>query len=152
MFNKTKRKIVAAIMSVLVLLWAGTLGVIYSSSSHEMKRQNRQMLQTHGEMYELNQPPKEGLPDKPEKDREDKPEKDHDDKPEKNRDDKPKFGPGSPMFQLSSFYTVAVSFSGDVLEIRNEQQAVHTDEARRCWPSGSWTAGRKAAKRAACCF
>ena len=128
MFNKTKRKIVAAIMSVLVLLWAGTLGVIYGSSSYEMKKQNRQMLQTHGEMYELNQPPKEGLPDKPEKDREDKPEKDHDDKPEKNHDDKPKFGPGSPMFQLSSFYTVAVSFSGDVLEIRNEQQAVHTDE------------------------
>lgn len=120
MFNKTKRKIVAAIMSVLVLLWAGTLGVIYSSSSFEMKKQNQQMLRTHAEMYELNQPPKEGPPDMPEN----KP----DDKPEKKHDDKPKFGPGSPMFQLSSFYTVAVSYTGDVLEIKNEAPTVYTDE------------------------
>ena len=120
MFNKTKRKIVAAIMSVLVLLWAGTLAVIYGSSSFEMKKQNQQMLRTHAEMYELNQPSKEGPPDIPEN----KP----DDKPEKKHDDKPKFGPGSPMFQLSSFYTVAVSYTGDVLEIKNEAPTVYTDE------------------------
>lgn len=120
MFNKTKWKIVAAIMSVLVLLWAGTLTVIYGSSSYDMKKQNQQMLRTHAEMYELNQPPQEGPPDMPEN----KP----DDKPEKRHEEKPKLNPGAPMFQLSSFYTVAVSYAGDVLETRNTQQAVYTNE------------------------
>ena len=34
----------------------------------------------------------------------------------------------SPMFQLSTFYTVAVSYDGDVLEIKNESPTVHTDD------------------------
>ncbi len=53
MFKKSRRKIVASIMSVLVLLWVGTLGVIYTSSYFEMKKQNEQMLQTHAEIYML---------------------------------------------------------------------------------------------------
>lgn len=39
MFKKSRRKIVAAIMSVLVTLWVGTLGVIYTSSYFEMSKQ-----------------------------------------------------------------------------------------------------------------
>ena len=42
MFKKSRRKIVAAIMSILVLLWVGTLGVIYASSYFEMTKQNEQ--------------------------------------------------------------------------------------------------------------
>ena len=45
MFKKSRRKIVAAIMFVLVLLWVGTLGVIYAFSYFEMKQQNEQMLE-----------------------------------------------------------------------------------------------------------
>ena len=55
MFKKSRRKIVAAIMSVLVLLWVGTLGVIYASSYFEMQKQNYQMLRTHAQMYTLSQ-------------------------------------------------------------------------------------------------
>lgn len=114
MFHKTKRKIVAAIMSILVLLWAGTLGVIYTSSYFEMKKQNVQMLQTHAEMYVLAQSfQDEKPPDKP----------DHDKKP----GSKPRFDPESPMFQLSSFYTVAVSHDGALLEIKNESPTVYTN-------------------------
>ena len=53
MFKKSRRKIVAAIMSILVLLWVGTLGVIYASSYFEMKHQNEQMLEAHAQMYSL---------------------------------------------------------------------------------------------------
>lgn len=53
MFRRSRRKIVAAIMSVLVLLWVGTLGVIYASSYFEMKKQNEQMLYAHAQMYNL---------------------------------------------------------------------------------------------------
>ena len=55
MFRRSRRKIVAAIMSILVLLWVGTLSVIYASSYFEMKNQNEQMLQTHAQMYTLPQ-------------------------------------------------------------------------------------------------
>ena len=53
MFKKSRRRIVAAIMFVLVLLWVGTLVVIYASSYYEMQKQNEQMLQSHSDMYVL---------------------------------------------------------------------------------------------------
>ena len=41
MFEKSRRKIVAAIMAVLALLWIGTLGVIYGASYYEVSTRNR---------------------------------------------------------------------------------------------------------------
>ena len=114
MFKKSRRKIVAAIMSILVLLWVGTLGVIYASSYFEMTKQNEQMLKVHAEMYTLSgsfdgmKPPNRPFPGR-----------------------NPGFDAGfaeSPMFQLSTFYTVAVSYEGDILEIENEPPTVHTDD------------------------
>ena len=42
MFKKSKRKIVAAIMSALALLFLGTLAVIYVSSYREVSSRNRE--------------------------------------------------------------------------------------------------------------
>lgn len=114
MFKKSRRRIVAAIMSILVLLWVGTLGVIYTSSYYEMLKRNEQMLKAHADMYVLpvemrDKPPGMPMPNGG------------------NRG----FAPGftdSPMFQLSTFYTVALSYEGDVLEIKNEPPTVHTDD------------------------
>ena len=114
MFKKSRRKIVAAIMSILVLLWVGTLGVIYASSYFEMKSRNEQLLKFHADMYTLSgsfdgmKPPNRPFPG-----------------------GNPGFDAGfaeSPMFQLSTFYTVAVSYEGDILEIENEPPTVHTDD------------------------
>lgn len=115
MFKKSRRKIVAAIMSILVLLWVGTLGVIYASSYFEMSKQNQEMLQAHAEMYVLPQS-FDGmmLPNRP--------------RPDGNNGFNPGFDPQSPMFQLSTFYTVAVSYEGDILEIKNEPPTVHSDD------------------------
>lgn len=109
MFKKSRRKIVAAIMSVLVLLWAGTLGVIYASSYFEMSKQNEQMLRAHAQMYALPQSMNELQPDRP-------------------HGIRPDFDPDSPKFQLSTFYSVAVSYDGEILEIKNEPPTVHTDD------------------------
>ena len=115
MFKKSRRKIVAAIMSILVLLWVGTLSVIYASSYFEMSKQNEKMLKAHAEMYVLPQgfdgmmPP--GRP-----------------MPEGNPNFNPSFNPESPMFQLSTFYTVAISYDGEILEIKNEPSTVHSDD------------------------
>jgi len=89
MFKKSRRKIVAAIMSILVLLWVGTLGVIYASSYFEMKSRNEQLLKFHADMYTLSgsfdgmKPPNRPFPGR-----------------------NPEFDAGfaeSPMFQLSTF-------------------------------------------------
>ena len=115
MFKKSRRKIVAAIMSILVLLWVGTLGVIYASSYFEMTKQNEQMLQAHAQMYSLPNSFGEMMP--PNKPR-----------PDGNHGFNLRFDPESPMFQLSTFYTVAVSYDGDILEIKNEPPKVHSDD------------------------
>lgn len=113
MFKKSRRKIVATIMSILVLLWVGTLGVIYVSSYLEMTKQNEQMLRAHAEMYSLphvmNGTMVRPLPN------------------EGNHGFKPGFTE-SPMFQMSNFYTVAFSYDGDVLEIKNGPPTVHSDK------------------------
>jgi len=114
MFKKSRRKIVATIMSILVLLWVGTLGVIYTSSYLKMTKQNEQMLKMHAQMYTLSGP-FDGIkpPNRP--------------FPGGN----PEFDSGfvdSPMFRLSTFYTVAVSYDGDILEIDNEPPTVYTDD------------------------
>lgn len=113
MFKESRRKIVATIMSILVILWVGTLGVIYVSSYLEMTKQNEQMLRAHAEMYSLphvlNDTMVRPLPN------------------EGNHGFKPGFTE-SPMFQMSNFYTVAFSYDGDVLEIKNGPPTVHADK------------------------
>mgnify|MGYP004631970827 FL=1 len=101
MFKRSRKKIVAAIMAILVVLWVSTLGVIYTSSYLDMSRHNRQMLKAHSDMYVLaHSAPDTHLPTS--------------EKPK----DRPKFA-DEPMFRLSNFYTVAVDEAGTVLETVN---------------------------------
>ncbi len=114
MFKKSRRKIVAVIMSVLVLMWAGTLGVIYASSYIEMSKRNDVMMTAHAEMYMLSLPFEGMYPIRP--------------KPDNGAD---RFDPAfseSPMFQLSTFYTVALTYDGEIIEIRNSQPSVYSNE------------------------
>ena len=115
MFRRSRRKIVAAIMSVLVLLWVGTLGVIYASSYFEMKKQNEQMLYAHAQMYNLPNTFDQMMPP-------------NGPRPDGNPGFKPGFDPESPKFQLSTFYSVAVSYKGEILEIKNDSPAVYTND------------------------
>ena len=116
MFKQSRRKIVAVIMSILVALWVGTLGIIYASSYFDMKRQNEQMLRSYAQMYVLPQH-FEGMmpPGRP--------------MPGGDHGFKPGFDPEAPKFQLSTFYTVAISYDGKVLEIKNDSATVYTDDA-----------------------
>lgn len=115
MFKKSRRKIVAAIMSILVLLWVGTLGVIYASSYFEMKKQNEQMLQSHAQMYNLPNAFDQMMPP-------------NGPRPDGNPGFKPGFDPESPKFQLSTFYSVAVSYKGEILEIKNDSPTVYASD------------------------
>jgi len=115
MFRKSRRKIVAAIMSILVLLWVGTLGVIYASSYFEMKKQNEQMLRAYAQMYNLPNTFDQMMPPKGPR-------------PDGNPGFKPGFDPESPKFQLSTFYSVAVSYKGEILEIKNDSPTVYAGD------------------------
>ena len=124
MFKKSRRKIVAAIMAVLVVLWVGLLGVIYTFSYFEMKTQNEQMIKAHTEMYNLpknaNKKLKNELQTQKETTEPDK-------KKEPKKKPKNEFVESS-SFKLSTFYTVAVSFGGEFLDIKNEQPTVISDD------------------------
>lgn len=112
MFKKSRRRIVAAIMAVLVLLWVGTLCVIYASSYFEVSSRNRDMLREHAEQYTLNPQ----------------------DMPDMKFENRPKPDIGAPnfkdmqMFNLSTFYSVAISEGGELLSIDSHDNAVYDDE------------------------
>ena len=108
MFKKSRKKIVAAIMSILTLLWVGTLCVIYISSYFEVTTTNREMLKEHAEQFMLEKPMGGAFdPMKPFPDR----------------------GPhfDTNQFKLSTFYSVAISYDNKVIEIRNDDAVVYTD-------------------------
>ena len=109
MFRKSRKRIVAAIMSVLTLLWVGTLCVIYVSSFFELSELNREMLKEHAQQYRLETPVGDIFEPM-----------------------KPFPGPGPHMdtnrFKLSTFYTVAISQGGELLEVRNHETAVYSDK------------------------
>lgn len=109
MFKRSKKKIVASIMAVLVLLWAGTLAVIYAASYFEMQKQNRGMLSEHAAQYTLSRPAQLPPP-----------------RPEPSGE-MPRYA-DQPAFQLSTFYTVAIDGAGEIIEINNPQRQLHSDE------------------------
>ena len=125
MFKQSRRKIVASIMTILVVIWIATLCVIYIFSYREVTSRNRDMLQTHLSQYQLNMPWGDdlaeifsdgqrfemgeissfpGMPSQP----------------------APYFQE-QPTFKLATFYTIAISYDGEVLEIRNHDEGVYED-------------------------
>lgn len=104
MFRRSRKRIVSAIMSVLVLLWVGTLCVIYTSSYLEVSERNRKMLEQYVALYSIEPPIVGNIPiaDEPMPNI-----KDH------HLND-------TPVFQLSTFYSVAVSYNSEIIAVKNE--------------------------------
>lgn len=124
MFKQSRRKIVASIMSILVVIWVVTLCAIYIFSYYEVTTRNREMLNAYMSQHQLNMswesapqgfengnpfdmqnwPSFPGMPAQP----------------------NPYFEEG-PTFKLSTFYSVAASYEGKILEIKNQDTDVYTD-------------------------
>ena len=126
MFKQSRRKIVASIMSILVVIWIATLCAIYIFSYHEVTSRNREMLQEYLSQYKINMPWVDGLSEF------------FSEEPNFEMGDIPNF-PGmppqsapyfqdQPTFKLSTFYTIAFSYEGKIIEIRNRDEGVYTDE------------------------
>ena len=110
MFRKTRIKIVAAIMSILVVLFVGTLGVIFVSSYASVSRSNYRMLQKHADQFLLDgqgsRPPMQIDPNM--------------------KDGKP--FDDNHAFRVSTFYSVAMGKDGQVLAVDNSDSAVYEEE------------------------
>ncbi|MBQ7653025.1 MAG: HAMP domain-containing histidine kinase [Clostridia bacterium] len=122
MFNKSKRKIVFAIVFSLLALMTITLVTIYVSNLLTIQKENEEMLRTFTERYSLEAQPNLPVGDKPEGDI-----GVPTDAPPVPRDDG-KNGRNEPAFRLSTFYSVAYSKSGEVLAINNGDNDLQSEE------------------------
>lgn len=121
MFKKSRRRIVTAIMSVLSILFIGTLCVIYTASFLEVTNDNYEMLSHHAQTYSLYEhindntviPPPQPV------------------KPEfatpPNISDR-KDIEHSPQFKVSTFYSVALSYDGTVLAADTADNSIYEEE------------------------
>ena len=123
MFKKTRIKIVASIMTILIFVFVAILALIYGSSYQETMKRNREMLESHAEFFSLADlsdnykendlgpdignlvkgEPKPGMSGK----------KDIRDKEE---------------YRLSSFYSVVVSQDGSMLVAENRNEIYSNEE------------------------
>ncbi len=144
MFKRSRKKIVAAIMSILVILFLGTLAIIYGSSYFEVSATNYKMLEQYARLYYLEKQAGDThleSPDIPASDVDrpkDSSEDDFRDKPvdkpgdisgdnPRNNPDAPRFN-DTPAFYLATFYSVAISYSGDIRATDNGNGAIYEDE------------------------
>jgi len=117
MFKRSQHRIVVTIMSILVCLFLGTLAVIYTSSYFEVANTNFDMLERHAEMYVLTDHVQhDRIDDLPPGWMEPLPGKDHGGKPF-----------NTPAFQLSTFYSVAVADSGQIIATDIGDRKVYDD-------------------------
>ena len=148
MFEKTRKKIVAAIMSVLIMLFFGTLAVIYGFSYREVSESNQEMMERYAELFSLEEQPgewearvlsengkTENLEDEQGHESEmfEYPEDElraENMLPEMRGElpvDEVNQGK-EPMLELSVFYSVAVSDNGEILAIDNDNKTLYEYE------------------------
>lgn len=96
-------------MAVLILLYLGTIGFIYLSSYYEVSNRNRNMLENYVTSYPEERIKKDDGP--------------HEDRP-KPESDNPRFD-DSPAFKLATFYSVEMSYDGEVRKINNSDTGIY---------------------------
>lgn len=116
MFSRSRKKIILSIMLSLILLLATTLSVILLASYREIRHRDFEMLERYVEIYTLERQPGTETP--------------------------PDFGPGNQSppgqgdfspdersdYQLSTFYSVALSEDGTVLAVDNGVRGLYDED------------------------
>ena len=107
MFSKSIKKIILSIMGSIIILFAVTLSVILLASFREIRQKNLDMLERYVEDYSI---------DNKEKNRNNK-DLELEKNPNKNSD-----------YQLSTFYSVAISNNGSVLAVDNGNKELYNND------------------------
>lgn len=143
MFHKTRRKIVFTVVVSVLALMIVTLTTVFFSNRIALDRDSKEMLETFAERYSLEEqthpPDEEKRPD-------DAPDFRPDDSDEQRppRDDRPE--KDEPAFRLSTFYSVAVSKSGEILAVNNGNSDLQSDESILEAASSILQKGKKSGK------
>lgn len=122
MFKKSRLRIILSIMAVMVLILGGTFAVIYGTSYARMASDNRRMLEQYAREYSADRMQDES------------PEAQPDDIPSKPTDGVTPPENGQPphedehKFDVSTFYSVAVSSDGTVIKTDNGSGTLYSDE------------------------
>lgn len=134
MFHKSRRKIVTAIMTILVLLYLGTLAVIYISSYADVSASAYKMLKDYTAEYSLsgyistdrndNSQPKPAAPTK---------------KKPAGRPDMPE----NHRYKVSIFYSVAIAPDGEILAVDLENQEIYEEETLKAYAIDIWSMGKE---------
>lgn len=111
MFRRSRRKIVAAILSVLVLILTGTFGIIYLASYVKMTNENRELLEAYVFSYNI-----QGAIESESQEKREPPEAEHN----------PLARP--PMLELSTFYSAAISPEGEILHVDTADSSRYSEE------------------------
>lgn len=114
MFEKSKRKIVAALLSVLAVLLFGTLCIIYLASYTEMTKENRELLKQYTENYSLPTEMEKKEPEPGSMVKADTTAFPNTADPGKNPMPRPV---EPPVLELSTFYSVAISKDGQIQNV-----------------------------------
>ena len=126
MFDKSRRKIVFAVIFSLLALMAVTLTTIYLSNRISLRRSDEEMLRTFVERYTPETAEEQTEEDRP------------DGQPgmfrgednfRGNPRDLDRFGKDEPAFRLSTFYAVTFGENGEVLSIYNGNQSMQSEES-----------------------
>ncbi|MCD7727210.1 MAG: HAMP domain-containing histidine kinase [Ruminococcus sp.] len=119
MFKRTRVRIVAVIMVVLIVLFLGTLGIIYGSSYHEVAKSNEEKMERYATLFSLdNQPGKQS------------PSEEISNSSDEDKDSKaPEHTPleETQSFQLTTFYSVAVDEENTALAVDAGQSGVYEE-------------------------
>ncbi len=140
MFNKTRRKIVFTVVFSLIALMIVTLTTIYISNRISLDRDSREMLRTFAERYTLDgqtpPPDVEGRPDGAPDPRPGDMNEPHGDRPGKDERE----------FRLSTFYSVAYSKDGEVLEVNSGNDDLQSEKSLIETASSILEKGKKSGK------
>lgn len=135
-FRKSRNRIVAAIMAVLFILLVGTLAVIFIASYTDMEKNNYDMLKSYSEKYTLFSAGETETGHRP-------PEGPHNDPM------KPGGKPfeDTPYFRLSTFYSVALDYSGGVIETDAGDGEIYSEEALASYAREALEGGKEKGTR-----
>lgn len=144
MFNRSRKKIIISIMSLLIFLFVVTLTVIIWASYREVREKNSEMLDRYVDIYHLDQrqegpgtiaenPADSGKPN-PEENTGQRQGNAPDQKQEKSGLGEPKPGQGDmppdlgPSYELSTFYSVTFDKEGNIKAVNNGENGLYDED------------------------
>ena len=118
MFKKSRLKIIVSVMAAITVILFGTLAVIYGTSYAQMMTDNRRMLRQYAAEYHTSGEQGADIPELTAPGDESPDPKTHGNPPPED----------GHKFDVSTFYSVAISEGGELLDVSNNGSSLYSNE------------------------